>query len=136
MARIMAIDFGTKRTGLAATDSLQLIATPLAVVETPKLFDFFEQYLSTEKVECIVIGQALRRDGTASPLEAKILAFIKKFLEQHPNIKIERQDESLTSKMAENVIRQTVKSRKKRQDKGLIDKISATIILQEYMGFL
>ncbi|MCP4438665.1 MAG: Holliday junction resolvase RuvX [Aureispira sp.] len=137
MARIMAIDFGTKRTGIATTDSMQLIASPLSVVETPNLLDFFDKYLSTEQVECIVIGQALRKDGTASRVETKILKFIQKFSKKYPNIQIDRQDEGFTSTMAEEVIRQTVKSRKKRrEDKGLIDKISATIILQEYMGFL
>ncbi len=134
MGRIMAIDYGTKRTGVATTDPLQIIASPLDTIETPKLLDFFREYLKWEDVDCIVIGEPLHKDGTATPLEAKIKVFIKAFSAEFPTIKIERQDERLTSKMAEEVIRTTVKKKKDRRDKGLVDQISAAIILQEYMG--
>ena len=136
MARIMAIDYGIKRTGLATTDPLQLIATPLDTIATPELMTFFEGYLSEEEVECIVIGQPKHKDGTPTPLEGHIGGFIKRFTKKYPAIKIERQDEAYTSKMAEDVIRKTVKKKKDRRDKGLVDQISACIILQEYMGFL
>ncbi|MCH2022583.1 MAG: Holliday junction resolvase RuvX [Saprospiraceae bacterium] len=135
MARIMAIDYGIKRTGIATTDVLQIIATPLDTVETAQLFLFFEEYLNREDVECIVIGQPTHKDGTPTFLEDYIRGFIKKFSQLYPLIKIERQDEAYTSKMAEEVIRKTVKKKKNRQDKGLVDQISACIILQEYMGF-
>ena len=136
MARIMAIDYGIKRTGLATTDPLQMIATPLDTVATPKLLEFFETYLATEEVECIVVGKPTHKDGTPTPLENHIRGFIKRFKKAYPAIKIERQDEAYTSKMAEDVIAKTVKKKKDRRDKGLVDQISACIILQEYMGFL
>jgi putative Holliday junction resolvase len=136
MARIMAIDYGTKRTGLATTDPLQMIATPLDTIKTPELLAFFGKYLETEEVECIVVGEPTHKDGTPTPLEAHIKSFINKFTKAYPSIKIERQDEAYTSVMASEVIRNTVKKKKDRRDKGLIDQISACIILQEYMGFL
>jgi putative Holliday junction resolvase len=136
MARVMALDYGKKRSGLATTDSLQLIASPLTTVETPKLMEFFEDYLKTEKVECLVIGQPTHADGTATPLEEDIQQFIEKFVKKFPAIKLERQDERFTSQMASEVIRFSVKKKKKRREKGLVDQISAAIILQEYMGFI
>jgi len=136
MARIMAMDYGSKRTGIATTDPLQLIATPLDTITTEKLFPFFEQYLKEEEVECLVIGQPTHKDGTETNLEQHIRGFIRKFTKKYPSIRIERQDERYTSKMAEEVIRQTVKKKKDRRDKGLIDQVSACIILQEFMGFV
>lgn len=135
MARIMAIDYGIKRVGLATTDPLQIIASPLDTVATDQLLSFFESYLLTEVVECIVIGQPTHKDGTPTPLEGHIKGFIKRFSKAYPKIKIERQDEAYTSFMAKEVIQKTVKKKKDRQDKGLVDQISACIILQEYMGF-
>ena len=135
MARIMAIDYGSKRTGLATTDPLQIIASPLDTVATPQLLSFFVDYLKNEEVECIVIGQPVQKDGTPTFLEPQIRGFIKKFSKAYPAIQIERQDEAYTSKMARDVIQKTVKKKKDRQDKGLVDQISACIILQEYMGF-
>ena len=136
MARVMALDYGKKRCGLATTDELQLIATPLTTVGTKELMDFFENYLAEQDVECLVIGQPTYKDGNTTPLEEDILKFIDKFSKKYPTIKIERQDERYTSKMATEVIQFSVKNKKKRKDKGLIDQISAAIILQEYMGFL
>ena len=135
MARIMAVDYGIKRTGLATTDPLQLIATPLDTVATTDILAFFERYLQTEEVECIVVGKPTHKDGTPTPLENHIKGFIKRFKKAYPAIQVERQDEAYTSKMAEDVISRTVKKKKDRRDKGLIDQISACIILQEYMGF-
>ncbi len=130
----MAIDYGIKRTGIATTDPLQIIASPLDTVSTSDLLDFFIDYLEFEEVECVVIGYPTRKDGTPTELENHILGFIKRFSKKFPDIKIERQDERFTSKMAEDVIRKTVKKKKDRQDKGLIDQISACIILQEFLG--
>ncbi len=135
MARVIALDFGLKRTGIAATDELQIIASPLDTIETSQLRLFLDKYLTTEPVEKIVIGQALQRDGEASPLEAHILQLIAHLQKKYPTIAIDRHDERLTSKMAQQIILQTTK-KSQRQDKGLVDKISAAIILQEYMGFI
>ncbi|BDS12066.1 Holliday junction resolvase RuvX [Aureispira anguillae] len=135
MARIMAIDYGIKRVGLATTDPLQIIASPLDTIATAQLLAFFENYLKTEDVECIVIGEPKHKDGSPTYLEGHIKGFIKRFKKVYPAIKIERQDEAFTSKMAEDVIQKTVKKKKDRQDKGLVDQISACLILQEYMGF-
>lgn len=136
MARVLAIDYGSKRTGIAATDFLQIIASPLDTVATSDLLDYLDKYLQTEEVECLVVGLPTHKDGSTTELDNHIRGFIKKFSQKHPAIKIERQDERYTSKMAEEVIRKTVKKKKDRKDKGLIDQISACIILQEYMGFL
>jgi len=135
MGRIMALDYGTKRCGLAVTDPLQIIATPLTTVETAKLNDFFDDYLKTETVDCLVIGEPVMNDGTPTMLEEKIQKFIENFQKKHNQVQIARQNEAYTSQMASEAIRFSVKSRKKRQDKSLIDKVSAFIILQEYMGW-
>lgn len=132
----MALDYGQKRTGIATTDPLQIIATPLETVSTNVLFEFFENYLTQETVDCIVIGEPKHKDGTATKLEPHIKGFINKLQKRFPEVKIDRQDEAYTSKMAEDVIRKTVKKQKNRQDKGLVDQVSACLILQEYMGFL
>lgn len=135
MARVMAIDYGIKRVGLATTDPLQIIASPLDTVATTDIWAFFEQYLKTEEVDCIVIGEPKQKDGSPTYLEKHIKGFIKRFKKLYPTIKIERQDEAYTSKMAKDVIQKTVKKKKDRQDKALVDQISACLILQEYMGF-
>jgi putative Holliday junction resolvase len=130
----MALDYGLKRCGLATTDPLRIIASPLTTVPTPELLAFFQNYLRTEAVERLVIGQALQADGEVSALEEKIQDFIQQFQTAFPKIDIVRYDERYTSKMASQVIQQTVKKKSKRQDKGLVDQISAAIILQEYLG--
>lgn len=133
MPRILAIDYGMKRTGIAVTDELQIIATALDTVETSKLFEFLEKYLSENKVQEIVVGLPMRMHGEVGQLETEIQKFISKFIEKHPTIPVFRQDESFTSKMASQAIFQSGAKKKKRQDKSLIDKVSATIILQSYM---
>jgi len=135
MGRVMALDFGSKRCGLAVTDPLKIIATPLTTVETEKLLGFFDEYMSKESVECLVIGEPLRKDGSPTSLEEKIQKFMDAFQKKYPTIQIARQNEAYTSQMATEAIRFSVKSRKKRQDKALIDKVSAFIILQEFMGW-
>ena len=102
MGRIMALDYGVKRIGLATTDPLQLIASPLDTVKTADIFDFFEQYLKTEIVDCLVVGQPFHKDGSLTNLENHIKGFIKQFSKQYPDINIVRQNEFLTSKMAPN----------------------------------
>lgn len=133
MPRILAIDYGMKRTGIAVTDELQIIATALDTVETSKLFEFLGKYLSENNVQEIVVGLPMRMHGEVGQLETEIQKFISKFIEKHPTIPVFRQDESFTSKMASQAIFQSGAKKKKRQDKSLIDKVSATIILQSYM---
>lgn len=133
MPRILAIDYGMKRTGIAVTDELQIIATALDTVETSKLFEFLGKYLSENNVQEIVVGLPMRMHGEVGQLETEIQKFISKFKENHPAIPVFRQDESFTSKMASQAIFESGAKKKKRQDKSLIDKVSATIILQSYM---
>jgi len=134
MRRILAIDYGTRRCGIAHTDPLQIIASGLTTVSTEVLLDYLEQYLDKEEVECIVVGEPLQRDGTPPPVEEHIQAFLKKLrIKIGPDISIERQDERYSSKQAFQTMIDSGLKKKKRRDKALIDEISATIILQEYL---
>lgn len=133
MPQILAIDYGGKRTGIAATDDLQLIASGLPTVETSQLFSFLEKYFSENDVEKIVVGLPNDLKGNLSEIETEIQAFIQKFREKFPAVEVDRLDERFTSKIASYYINRSGKSRKQRQDKALIDKVSATIILQNYL---
>lgn len=133
VGRIMALDFGKVRTGVAITDELQLIASGLTTVETVELFPFLKDYFENEAVDCIVIGEPKQMDGSDSRSEALIKPFIQKLKSTFPGILVQRQDERFTSKMAfDSMIAGGVK-KKKRQDKAMVDKISATLILQAYL---
>lgn len=134
MPRIIAIDYGMKRTGIAVTDELQIIATALDTIETKNLFVFLDQYFAENLIQEIVVGLPMRMHGEVGQLETEIQKFIGKLKEKHPTIPIFRQDESFTSKMASQAIFNSGLKKKKRQDKALIDKVSATIILQSYMS--
>ena len=129
----MAVDYGRKRTGLAETDDLRLVASPLTTVETAGLWSFLDDYLRHNRVERLIVGEPLREDGTHNPLEADIRGFIKKFRKRYPGIAVEREDERYTSKMAFDAMIAGGLGRKKRRDKALVDKISAALILQAYM---
>ena len=133
MGQIMAIDFGQKRTGIAVTDDMQIIASGLDTVETPKLFSFLEKYFAGKAVETVVVGLPTDLRGNLSEIETEIQAFIKTFTDKFPEKKVERMDERFTSKMASYFISQSGKSKKQRQDKAMIDKVSATLILQNYL---
>lgn len=133
MARIIAIDYGMKRTGIAVTDELQIIATALDTIETTKLFDYLDKYIAQNSIQEMVVGLPMRMHGEVGQLEVEIQKFIQKFQEKNPSIPVFRQDESFTSKMASQAIFESGVKKKKRQEKGLIDKVSATIILQSYM---
>lgn len=133
MARILAIDFGTKRTGIAITDELQLIASGLTTVETPSLLLFLKDYFEKEAVALVLVGQPLQKDGTPSDVEATIQEFLKEFATQFTNMPVQRVDERYTSKMAFQTMIDSGLSKKKRRNKALVDEISATIILQEYL---
>jgi putative Holliday junction resolvase len=133
MSRILAIDYGVKRSGIAVTDSSKIIATALQTVETKHLLSFLTEYLSKEEVECVVIGSPLNLHGKEQDIEEQIRYFIVNLKEKFPTLKIERIDERFTSKMAEQIIREAGIGRKKRRNKSLVDKLSATIILQDYL---
>lgn len=132
MPRILALDYGEKRTGIAETDDLQMIASGLKTVKTPELIDFLTDYCKRENVELLLVGEVKMRDGYAPPVEKKIQEFLKTFQSQF-DIPVKRVDERLTSKMAFQTMIDSGLSKKKRRDKGLVDEISATIILQTYL---
>ncbi|MDQ8747461.1 Holliday junction resolvase RuvX [Elizabethkingia miricola] len=133
MGQIMAVDYGKARTGLAVTDDMQIIASALQTVETPKLMDFLGTYFQQNKVDEIVVGLPTDLKGNMSEIETEIQKFLEQFQIAFPQIKINRFDERFTSKMASFFISQSGKSKKERQQKGLIDKISATLILQNFL---
>jgi putative holliday junction resolvase len=133
MARILSIDYGGKRTGLAVTDPLQIIATGLCTVETPKLMAFLKDYFSKEPVELILIGMPTNWDDSDTHATPLVKKFIEQFKKQFPNIPIKEVDERFTSKMASQAIAQMGLRKKQRQNKALIDEVAATIMLQEYL---
>ena len=135
MARILAIDFGMKRTGIAVTDPMQIIATSLTTVETHLLKNFLEDYCKKESVESIVIGLPLFLTGGDMDITAHVRGLAKQLEKLFPDKKIVLWDERYTSKMASQTLIAAGKKRKDRQDKGLVDRVSATILLQNYLQF-
>lgn len=133
MARILAIDYGRKRTGIAVTDELQIIASGLTTVPTNDLLAFLSNYFSKEKVELVLIGEPKQMDNSASESEVDIQEFLKKFSEKFPATPMKRVDERFTSKMAFQTMIDSGLKKKQRQNKELVDEISATIILQSYL---
>ena len=133
MARILSIDYGKKRTGIAVTDPLQIIANGLVTVSTSGLFDFLREYMSKEPVERIIIGEPKQADGSPSENMARITQFANRWRKAYPDIPIEFYDERFTSVLAHKAMLDGGLPKKKRQDKALVDEISATIILQSYL---
>jgi putative Holliday junction resolvase len=133
MGRILALDYGSKRTGIAITDELQLIASGLTTVATSELMDFLKKYIASEKVELVLVGEPKQKDGTHSNIEEEIQKFLKKFSEVFPDLEVKRVDERYTSKMAFQAMIDSGLKKKQRQNKALVDEISATIILQEFL---
>ena len=133
MARILSIDYGKKRTGLAVTDPLQLIAGGLATVSTSGLFDFLQEYIAREEVERIVIGEPRQPNGQPSENLARVQQFVNRWRKAVPQIPIELYDERFTSVLAHQAMLDGGLRKKARQDKALVDEISATILLQDYM---
>lgn len=133
MGQIIAIDYGKARCGIAATDDMQIIASSLDTVETRFLIDFLKKYFSLNKVDAVVVGLPTDLKGNISEVETDILGFIENFKKEFPQVEVHRFDERFTSKMASFFISQSGKSKKQRQQKGLIDKVSATIILQNFL---
>ena len=134
MARLMAIDYGSKRVGIAVTDPLQIIATGLTTVHSQDLIEFIKAYMSKEEVECIVVGEPKRLNNEPSDSARFVEPFVVHLKRTFPLIKVERMDERFTSKMAFQTMIDSGLKKKARQNKELVDEISATIILQSYMN--
>lgn len=133
MARILAIDWGLKRTGLAVTDPLQIIANALTTVETPQLFNFLKDYISKEPVELIIIGDPRNLDDTDTHATPHVRKTIARLQKEFPAIPVVPVDERFSSKMAKGAMIEMGIKKMQRRDKAMVDKIAATIILQEYM---
>ena len=134
MGRILAIDYGKKRTGLAVTDPLKIIASGLGTVETKDLFSFLENYISKESVERFVIGKPTQPNGQPSENLVRVENFYNRWQKAHPEVPIEYYDERFTSVIAHQaMIDGGVKKKTRRENKGLVDEISATIILEDWM---
>ncbi|WP_140937910.1 Holliday junction resolvase RuvX [Sphingobacterium lumbrici] len=131
--RIMAFDYGTKRIGIAVTDPLQIIATALTTIHPTEIWSFITDYLQREEIETFVVGKPLQMDGSDSESAQHVLGFVRKLKKTYPEISVAEIDERFTSKMASAVIAQSGKKKSKRQEKGLVDTVSAVIILQSYM---
>lgn len=129
----MAIDYGTKRVGIAVTDPLQIIASGLQTVPNGEIMPWLKSYLATEAVECIVVGDPQRSDGSDAPIKAQLDRFVAEISKAFPTVKVVRYNEQYSSQRAESIIRQSGAKRKKRSDKALVDTVSAAVILQDYM---
>ena len=133
MGRLLAIDFGKKRTGIAVTDELQIIASGLTTVDTNNLLPFLKEYICKEKVDLFLIGKPKQMNNSDSESETLILDFLSKLQKQIPTIPTQRIDERFTSKMAFQTMIDSGLKKNQRKNKGLIDEISATLILQSYL---
>lgn len=134
MGRILALDYGKKRTGIAVTDEFQMIASGLTTVATHVLIDFLKNYVAKENVERFVVGEPKQMNNTPSESEVLIQPFLKRLAKVFPEIPTERQDERFTSKMAFQTMIDSGLKKKQRRNKALVDEISATIILQAYLN--
>jgi putative Holliday junction resolvase len=134
MPRILSIDYGQKRTGIAVTDEMQIIASGLTTIPTHTLIDFLKDYFAKEKVEAVLIGEPKQMNGQPSESAPIINGFATHFSNIFPDMKVIRVDERFTSKMAFQTMIDSGLSKKQRQNKGLIDEISATILLQDYLS--
>ena len=133
MGRILAIDYGKVRTGIAVTDELQIIASGLTTVATKDLITFLQDYIKKESVELFLVGEPKQMNNEPSESEALIIPFLEKLKKAIPKIPIERVDERFTSKIAFQTMIDSGLSKKKRKNKALVDQISATLILQNYL---
>lgn len=135
MSRIISIDYGKKRTGIAVTDPLQIIPNGLATVATCDLMSFLKSYVNSEKVERVVIGNPQKMNGTPSDNYQRVIQFVSRWRKEMPSIPIELYDERFTSVLAHRAMIESGIGKKARQNKALVDEISATIILQGYLQF-
>ena len=136
MGRILAIDYGIKRTGIAVSDPERIIATGLTTVATPTLMQFLKEYCQKEPVDIFVVGQPKHMDNTPSQSSKIIEPFVQQLAQNFPEKEIARIDERFTSKMAFQAMIDGGLKKKQRQDKGMVDQVSATIMLQDYMRTL
>lgn len=132
--RILAIDYGQKRTGIAVTDEMQIIASGLTTIPSETVLDFLQDYFKKEKVEKVLIGEPKQMNNEPSQSAPLIEAFVEKFKNSFPDVPLERVDERFTSKMAFQTMIDSGLKKKQRQNKALIDEISATIMLQDYLS--
>jgi putative Holliday junction resolvase len=133
MGRIIALDYGRKRTGIAVTDELKIIATALDTVPSVDVLNYLRKYISVNPVECIVVGEARQMDNSLSESAAFIEPFVRKLETSFPGIQVRRMDERFTSLLAQRTILDSGIGRMARRDKSLVDKVSATIILQSFL---
>tara|TARA_B110000003_G_scaffold267487_1_gene295794 strand:- start:2094 stop:2507 length:414 start_codon:yes stop_codon:yes gene_type:complete len=133
MGRVLAIDYGSKRTGIAVTDEMQIIASGLTTVSTKSLLEFLKSYISLETVDLIVVGLPKQMNNELSESEPLILKFIKILNNQFPDLPVERVDERFTSKIAFRSMIASGLNKKQRKNRSLVDEISATLILQSYL---
>lgn len=136
MARIIGIDFGGKRCGISVTDPYKIIVSGLDTVETSQLLTYLDKYLSTEPVEKIVVGLPVHKDGNFTYLKKDIDIFVKQFKEKYPLIEVDFGDEQFSSSHAKQIIFDSGVKKEKRKDKSLIDRVSAVVILQRYLGHI
>ena len=131
--RYLALDYGRKKTGIAVSDPLRIIATGLTTVPTGELLDWLDDYLKVEEVSDLIVGESLDQDGNPNPIMTEVIGFERKFRKRYPEIQLHRQDEGLTSRMAkEEIIRMGTK-KMKRRDKTEVDRVAAALILREWM---
>ena len=133
MSKIVALDFGMKRIGVAITDDLNIIASGLDTVSNENIISFLKNLISKNNINIIVVGKPMQKNNQPSDVEFEILKFIKKLKSNFPTIKLDRYDERFTSVIAKRVILESGVNKTKRRNKSLVDKISATIILQSYL---
>ena len=135
MGKVLGIDFGTKRTGIAITDAMQIIASGLTTVATHTLDDFISNLVQKETVECFVVGDPKNLDGSATDSTVHVNGFLKRLKQKFPTIPVHQIDERFTSKIAKQSILASGVKKKGRQNKALVDEVSATIILQNYLDY-
>lgn len=133
MAKAIGIDYGVKRTGIAITDDLKMIASPFATVETDELFPFLEKLFTKEKIDLVVVGEAKHLDGSSSEITEFQMKFVRSLSLKFPELRIERINEMFTSKMAEHSLITGGVKKSERQKKGSLDMVSAAIILQSFL---
>ena len=133
MSRILAIDYGSKKCGLAVSDPLRIVATGLETVPTWQLFDWLAAYLATVEVTDLVVGESVHKDGTPNKIDEEVVGFERKFAKLYPAITLHRQDEFRTSKRAMQTMIDMGVPKMKRRQKERIDKLAATLILQDFM---
>ena len=135
MGKALGIDYGTKRTGIAITDAMQIIASGLTTVATHTLDDFISNLVQKETIECFVVGNPKNLNGTATDSTSHVNGFVKKIKQKYPDIPIHQIDERFTSKIAKQSILASGVKKKGRQNKALVDEVSATIILQSFLDY-